>query len=60
MAYERYGDKKYRVRRYNRFNFSDEEVIQGGLTKEQAEKMADRLQSNDNGLGATRYSAEPE
>jgi len=55
MAYEAFGPKTYHVRRYNRFNFSDEEIMARGLTKEQAETVAHRLQSSDTGLGGNAY-----
>ncbi len=58
MAYECYGPTTYKVRYYNRFNFSDDRtVVPGPLTKEQAEKIASELQSNHDGLGAGVYEA---
>lgn len=52
--------KTYSVKRYNRFNFTDEEIVVQGLTKEQAETIAQRLQNSDRGLGATVYTVIPD
>lgn len=52
--------KTYSVKRYNRFNCSDEEIIVRELAKEQAEAIAQRLQSADQGLGGTTYTVIPD
>jgi len=52
--------KEYKVRYYNRFNFSDQKtVVPGPLTKEQAEKIAQEMQRNLNDLGGRVYEAVP-
>jgi len=50
----------YSVKRYNRFNFCDEEIVVRGLTKEQAEIIAQRLRSTDVGLGGNAYQVIPD
>jgi hypothetical protein len=51
---------EYKVRYYNRFNFSDQRtVVRGPLTKEQAEKIAEEMQRNHRGLGGGVYEAVP-